>query len=80
MSAKKIERCCVVIDHWKLPTFETNLKAAGYLYRVTEDARLPRALVLTIETTDKEALGEMVKRTNHEARTSTLNPNNARAK
>ena len=56
----------IAIDSWKLPIFERHLKQAGYAF--TNAGELTKGcLILTVHTTNLEALAEVVKRANTEA-------------
>ena len=62
----EVKKAGIVIDPWKLPIFDRHLKQSGYAY---ENAGLmdAGALVLRVDTTNLQALGEVVKAANAEA-------------
>lgn len=59
-------KAAIAIDAWKLPIFERHLSQGGYAF---ENAGLltKGTLVLTVQTANLEALGEVVKAANTEA-------------
>lgn len=56
----------ILIDDWKLATFERHLKAAGYQF-VNAGAFTPGTLALTVMTENAAALAAVVKAANKEA-------------
>jgi hypothetical protein len=61
-----MKKAAIAIDEWKLPIFERRLQHAGYSW--TNAGHLTTGtLVLTVETTNLEALGVVVKAANDEA-------------
>jgi hypothetical protein len=60
------KKAAVALDAWKLPIFERHLRTAGYAWEhagaLTDDA-----LVLTVQTTNMQALAQVVLKANQEA-------------
>ena len=56
----------IALDDWKLPIFERHLQQAGYQWK-NAGQLTTGTLVLTVETTNHVALGEVVKAANTEA-------------
>ena len=59
-------KVAIGIDDWKLEIFERHLKGSGYAFR-NAGTLAAGTLLLTVETTNVEALGEVVKAANAEA-------------
>lgn len=60
------KKAAVALDTWKLPIFERHLRTAGYTWEhagaLTDDS-----LVLTVKTTNLQALAQVVLKANQEA-------------
>lgn len=56
----------IAIDDWKLPIFERHLSQSGYAF-VNAGRLIAGTLLLTVETTNQEALMAVVKAANTEA-------------
>jgi hypothetical protein len=65
-AAAQTKKAAVAIDTWKLPIFERHLRGAGYTWQnvgaLTDDS-----LVLTVQTTNMQALAQVVLKANQEA-------------
>lgn len=61
-----MKKAGIAIDNWKLPIFERHLKQAGYLFKAVKGLTKD-AMVLTVDTENLVALGEVVKAANTEA-------------
>lgn len=60
------QKAGIVIDPWKLPIFERHLTQSGYTF--TNAGELHKdALLLRVDTSSLEALGEVLKAASREA-------------
>lgn len=59
-------RAAIVIEGWKLPIFERHLSQAGYALEISKGL-ITDNLVITVETDNFEALGNVVEAANAEA-------------
>ena len=55
-----MKKAGIAIEKWKLSIFERHLKQAGYTFKNTGDLT-PDTLLLSVETTNTEALTEVLK-------------------
>lgn len=63
---QQTKKAAVALDSWKLPIFERHLRAAGYTWG-SAGALTDNSLVLTIQTTNLQALAQVVLKANQEA-------------
>lgn len=59
-------RVAIAIDDWKLPIFERHLSQSGYAFKNC-GSLTPGALILSVETTNGDALAVVIKAANAEA-------------
>ena len=64
--SEQTRKAAVVIDNWKLPIFERHLLASGYQFNKA-DGLTPSSMVLSVQTTNLQALALIVKAANTEA-------------
>lgn len=60
------QKAGIVIDSWKLSIFDRHLKQSGYKYE-NKGAFTPDTLILRVDTTNVEALKEVLKAASNEA-------------
>ena len=61
-----MQKAGIAIDEWKLPIFERRLKQAGYSFE-NSGLLTTGTLLLRVDTTNLEALNEVLKTANTEA-------------
>lgn len=61
-----MQKAAIVIDLWKLPIFERHLSQAGYAYE-SRPGISAETWLMTVKTTNLEALGVVVNAANTEA-------------
>lgn len=61
-----MKKAGITLDDWKLPIFKRHLEQAGYVFE-NRGLFAPGTLLLRIDTTNLEALGEVLKNANAEA-------------
>lgn len=66
MTENQKQKVAVVIDNWKFPIFERHLQQAGYQFD-RADGLTPSSMILSVSTTNLQALGIVVKAANTEA-------------
>lgn len=59
-------KAAIAIDSWKFPIFERHLKQSGYKFEKVQGVTRG-TMILTVNTENIEAMGEVVKAANNEA-------------